>query len=140
MGLHGFTVRRLVAPCNFIRSAEREADRYSGVGAGDGESALPDQLREYDGVVVFAISGCIEDRHALVVCSGSECCHGLIVAGELAEVAAPEFRETLGDVIKPAAQLVARRQISGPLVQLRALARDPAGPHVVDQDAVAVVR
>ena len=62
------------------------------------------------------------------------------MGGEFLAITHAELVEPLGNMIEPAANLVARCQLARPFIQVGTLARDPARPDVVDQQAVAIPR
>src|SRR4051794_12978455 len=101
-------------------------------------SAVPDQLRQHESVVVLGVAGGVHDRQRSLTRAAAQPLDLLAVCGELVAVARAELREALGHVVKPLAQLVAGRQLARPFVQLGAFAGDAARPDVVDQHPVAV--
>jgi hypothetical protein len=54
------------------------------------------------------------------------------MGGELLAITRAKLVEAFGNVIEPAADLVAGRQLTRPFIQAGALARDPRRPDMVD--------
>src|SRR4051794_30177897 len=85
-------------------------------------SAIAEQLRKHDSVVVLAIARGVDDRHRAVSRTAPQLLEagGLVV--ELVAVTGAKAVESLGNVIEPATQPVARCQLACPVVQLGARA------------------
>src|SRR5690606_27373721 len=81
-----------------------------------------------------------DDRHPALTRAPAQLRELVGVAAQFLAVALPEGIEARGVVAEPAAQLRARSEVARPLVQAQVLALDAAGPHAVDQHAIAVPR
>src|SRR4051794_4824039 len=101
---------------------------------------VADQVGKDDSVVVLLVSRGVHDRDGPPPCATSELQKTVALPDELATVSRAKLLEPSGVMGKPTAQLVTRRQLTRPVVETGALARDAAWPYVVNQDAVAVAR
>src|SRR5947208_2014417 len=101
-------------------------------------STIPQQLRENDPVVVLPVASGVEDRDRPFPCDPAEILDPLTVLAQLVAIAGAKCGEAGRDVVERPPELVAWSQLTRPLVEGRALARDTARPDVVDQHAIAV--
>src|SRR3954451_21713250 len=101
-------------------------------------SCIAHDVCDDDSVVVLLVACGVDDRDGPAPCATSQFEDVIAPVDELATVSRAKLIEPGGVMGKPAAQLVARRELTRPLVEARALPRDATWPHVVDEDAVAV--
>lgn len=95
---------------------------------GASQLSIAQQLGEHDGVVVLAVTGGVDDGERGAPGATSQLVATLRTGGELVAIAGAKLVEALGNVIEPAASLVAGRQLARPLIDAGALVRDPSRP------------
>ena len=111
-------------------------------GATRGASAqvATQNLGEHGGVAVIGVTRGEDQREDARPRTAAQVGQPLAVGAELGALASAELLEALRLVSVPAPQRIAGRQLACPVIDRSTLARDPARPHAIDEDPVAVTR
>src|SRR5262249_3125940 len=103
-----------------------------------GRPRLTQDLRKDDGVVDRGVFGAVEQCRRLAVADPGAHLAERGIALELVAIAAREFREPFGPMIKPCPQRWRRRQLLGPHVERGFFLTQAPRPQPIDQNPQAV--